>query len=284
MKAKETKPDINLQEAMDRLKVKQKPSMDTKEAIEKLDEIGNFLYENVGTDSYNERCKLHDIRAFLSYTPQSQPTEPTQYEIDMIIGFIQADANSEAEKIAKINGFALSHLPKVESHVSEEETPPEFNIINTDTELRISYKGISFESVISKVGDGATLNQATPTWKYIEWLLSRVSKPQVKWISVEDRMPEPHKENGSYYAKVRAVFKLSGTVMNEDVVWSENEEFIWMGIDVTDLVTHWQPLPSPPSKEEKKEEETKKCNRCKKSGVEGRLNCYGHCYSCSDAF
>ena len=43
-------------------------------------------------------------------------------------------------------------------------------IEETESELRISHEDIDFVSVISKLGTSATLGQATPTWKYIEYL------------------------------------------------------------------------------------------------------------------
>ena len=30
--------------------------------IKELDSIGNELYNKFGTDSYNERCRLHDVK------------------------------------------------------------------------------------------------------------------------------------------------------------------------------------------------------------------------------
>ena len=58
---KAERPEINLQEATDRLNSKTTtPSMSKKAAIEILKETGEYLYYHVGTDSYNQRCKLYD--------------------------------------------------------------------------------------------------------------------------------------------------------------------------------------------------------------------------------
>jgi len=43
-------------------------------------------------------------------------------------------------------------------------------IKETETEIRITHADIEFTSVISKTGTDATRGQATPTWKYIEYL------------------------------------------------------------------------------------------------------------------
>lgn len=34
----------------------------TKEIIKELDELGNVLYNKFGTDSYLERCTIHDLK------------------------------------------------------------------------------------------------------------------------------------------------------------------------------------------------------------------------------
>ena len=47
------------------------------------------------------------------------------------------------------------------------------SIEETESELRITHKDIKFSSVISKTGTSATRGQATPTWKYIEYLRAK---------------------------------------------------------------------------------------------------------------
>lgn len=76
-----------------------------------------------------------------------------------------------------------------------------------------------------------------------EWLMDklvelRLNTNQSKWISVEDRLPEK-------YTDVLVLFK------DNDVrcrYFEGNNRFYNLNedIDITDLITHWQPLPEPP--------------------------------------
>ena len=60
------RPETNLQEAMDRLKNKTyEPSMSKKEAIKVLKQTGEYLYYHIGTDSYDQRCRLYDAARVL---------------------------------------------------------------------------------------------------------------------------------------------------------------------------------------------------------------------------
>jgi len=69
---------------------------------------------------------------------------------------------------------------------------------------------------------------------------------QSKWVSVEERLPEEHNEFYWHHA-VRIFAELpTGQKLNIDAQWTKNKRFVHNGIDLTEYVTHWQPLPTPP--------------------------------------
>ena len=75
------------------------------------------------------------------------------------------------------------------------------------------------------------------------------------WISVEDKLPD---EDGEYI-----VYAQDESSLPNEGIWYENvvvvayyrfDEWTWYedgnDYDITDIVTHWMPLPEPPRMEE----------------------------------
>lgn len=71
---------------------------------------------------------------------------------------------------------------------------------------------------------------------------TKAVEPQEGWVDVKDRLPETFERIGGYYVLVYG----RGKLCYGDVVWVENNLFISNDGDVTDLVTHWMPLPNSP--------------------------------------
>jgi len=70
------------------------------------------------------------------------------------------------------------------------------------------------------------------------------------WVSVEERLPKEHNEFYWYHG-VRIFAELpTGQKLNIDAQWTKSQRFVHNGIDLTEYVTHWQPLPTPPKQDE----------------------------------
>jgi len=68
------------------------------------------------------------------------------------------------------------------------------------------------------------------------------------WVSVDERLPKEHNEFYWYHG-VRIFAELpTGQKLNIDAQWTKNKRFVHNGIDLTEYVTYWQPLPTPPQK------------------------------------
>lgn len=74
-----------------------------------------------------------------------------------------------------------------------------------------------------------------------------------EWISVKDKLP---KENGIYIVYVQDGTSVAGWIWYDNIVvaaeyafggwwWCENSN----DFDITNIVTHWMPLPEPPRME-----------------------------------
>lgn len=97
------------------------------------------------------------------------------------------------------------------------------------------------------------LENETPE-SLIKWLKTQRGKslsPQEVdgWISVEDGLPESHGLFDTYYHRVRVAFEFNGFKMTEEASWLVGDRFVWHGVDITNLVTHWRNIaPYPQSK------------------------------------
>ena len=67
---------------------------------------------------------------------------------------------------------------------------------------------------------------------------------KMKWISVEERLPEPdNKMKYTYYITIHATWDNFCRILMFD-----NDEHTWTRDgDDTQKVTHWMPLPEPPT-------------------------------------
>ena len=65
----------------------------------------------------------------------------------------------------------------------------------------------------------------------------------MKWISVKERLPG----NGSV---VLAVTEYRHSVSTPTLLWIDGDWFTYDGYKLLSEVTHWQPLPAPPSGKE----------------------------------
>ena len=74
------------------------------------------------------------------------------------------------------------------------------------------------------------------------------------WINVEDKLP---KEKGMYIVYVQGGNSVTGWIWYDNVVVVAEYAFgVWWwwwdngtDFDITDIVTHWMPLPEPPRME-----------------------------------
>ena len=93
---------------------------------------------------------------------------------------------------------------------------------------------------------------ASPKWQYMNALIqmaidlrslsTSATEPITEWISVEDRLPEDETECNVVYD--------NGKVGNS-WYWNNNEGFDPYADPIGEMVTHWQPLPKPPTSEKK---------------------------------
>ena len=90
--------------------------------------------------------------------------------------------------------------------------------------------------------------QVWPGWTYegIRLLIERqpTLTPPNEWVSVDERMP------GMYGNYICAVKDKNGSVWTIPAQWSL-EMKMWVGAfgEIKNIVTHWMPLPAPPTKE-----------------------------------
>lgn len=68
----------------------------------------------------------------------------------------------------------------------------------------------------------------------------------MEWNNVKSKLPESHGLFDMYYHRLRVCFKFNGSVMTEEASWLVGDRFVWQGVDITNLVTHWMNLSSPP--------------------------------------
>lgn len=63
------------------------------------------------------------------------------------------------------------------------------------------------------------------------------------WISVKDRLPEPHRMVIVYVANRAGWWNIETDFLNLNGSWASNADSDWH------IVTHWMPLPEPPKEE-----------------------------------
>lgn len=110
------------------------------------------------------------------------------------------------------------------------------------TPERIEQERAKFEKNIPESGITnykQRLRSGEYAYDHIEfaWEMWQARAAQSEWISVEERLPET--ETSVLVFTERGYIFLSWA-SNEDVFWFYNE-------DENDRVTHWQPLPAPPT-------------------------------------
>lgn len=71
----------------------------------------------------------------------------------------------------------------------------------------------------------------------------------MEWIDIKKDKPEKHND-GHWYHTVIAFFVMpNGTKRTDMVQWTNNNLFVWNGMNITDYVTHWMEGPKPPETE-----------------------------------
>lgn len=72
---------------------------------------------------------------------------------------------------------------------------------------------------------------------YLAWCAAKSHAEQSEWISVKDRLPESSKRYLTF----------SSFYMQVVTAYYSVDRMMWLGVCRAGEITHWQPLPAPPT-------------------------------------